>query len=78
MTKDSYILYKKKENEPEKYDVWGRYINCDRETYMERIKVNDILTLVNRVLTTHHNKNKSIINKSLYKNKRSRNGRLLR
>ncbi len=78
MTKDSYILYKKKENEPEKYDVWGRYINCDRETYMERIKVNDVLRLVNRVLTTHHNKNKFITNKSLYKNKRSKNGRLLR
>ena len=68
MTKDSYILYKKKENEPEKYDVWGRYINCDRETYTERIKVDDVLSLVYNIFRNPgYNKNEVIKNKSQYK-----------
>ncbi len=50
MTKNSHVIYKKRKNEPEKYDVYGRYINCEKNTYMERITVGDVLNVVNKVL----------------------------
>ena len=45
----SYVIYKKRKDEPEKYDIWGRYINCKKETYMERITVDDILFYINKI-----------------------------
>lgn len=50
LTKDTYIIYKKRNNEPEKYDIYGRYLNCKNETYMERIAVRDILLIINKIV----------------------------
>ena len=50
LTKNTYIIYKKKNNEPEKYDIYGRYLNCKNETYMERIFPQDILKVVYKII----------------------------
>lgn len=54
LSQNVYIIYKKYKNEPEKYDIFGKFINCEKETYMERITVNDVLDLLNKII---YNKN---------------------
>lgn len=42
MTKNTYVIYKRKGNEPGQYDLYGRYINKEKN-YINRITVDEVL-----------------------------------
>ena len=49
MTKNTYVIYKKKRNEPEQYNVYGCYINKKKD-YINRITVDEVVYKAELVL----------------------------
>ena len=49
MTKNTHVIYKKKKNEPEQYNVYGCYINKKKD-YINRITVDEVLYQAKLVL----------------------------